>query len=76
MTGTPVAAPLAVPVHQRSWFYLVIGLLIGFALGYKTYAMSLPVSGTCIRRDTSTFASGLSQQQCLRACPTCMWQQN
>ena len=77
MTGTPGAAPPTTMVYRRCWLYLIIGLVVGFVIGYKTYAASSGgPTGDCVRPDTSMFTSGVTMQQCQRACPTCRWQQS
>lgn len=77
MTGTQDATPQSAPVIRRCWLYLIVGVVIGFAIGYTVYATSSGgPTGNCINRDTSMFSSGVTMQQCQRACPTCRWQQS
>ena len=75
MTSPPTPQPDRLRLFLP-WFMLLLGLVIGYAVGrVSTNAKGGPL-GNCIRRDTSSAAKGVTQQSCQASCPTCTWEQS
>lgn len=57
------------------WVIIVIALVVGFFAGYRYHAMRYPQPlGDCVMPDTVTVkATNVSQKDCERICPECLW---
>jgi hypothetical protein len=67
------------PVLFRSrwfpWIMLLVGLVIGYFIG-KTSAATAPVTGDCLKGDSTPASINVSQRQCRLDCPSCTWVQD
>ena len=57
------------------WIMLLVGLIIGYFIG-KTSAATAPVTGDCLKGDSTPASTNVSQRQCRLDCPSCTWVQD